>query len=117
LRDRFAAKRDFRRVGSLHQSVHTDEGQAELGQTVSQEEQDARQGRSARSKTEQTELALDMAEMIARLPEDKQELARLLPHHSVTEIARQQGVPRSTLQGRIRQLRQLFDRAGLREYL
>jgi RNA polymerase sigma-70 factor (ECF subfamily) len=117
LRDRLAAKRDVRQVISLHQSARTEEGQAELGQTISQEEGDARQGRSARSETETSALVQDVAEVLARLPEDQQQLAQQLQHHSLAEIARQRGVPRSTLQSQIRKLRAVFDRAGLREYL
>jgi RNA polymerase sigma-70 factor (ECF subfamily) len=117
LRDRLAAKRDVRQVISLHQSARTEEGQAELGQTISQEEGDARQERSARSETETSALVQDVAEVIARLPEYQRQLAQQLQHHSLAEIARQRGVPRSTLQSQVRKLRVVFDRAGLREYL
>lgn len=117
LRDRLAAKRDIRQVISLHQIARTEEGQAELGQTISQEERDVRQGRSARSETEQVEMTLDMAEVMARLPKDKQELMEQLQHSSLAEIARRNKVPRSTLQSQIRKLRQLFEDAGLRDYL
>lgn len=117
LRDRLAAKRDVRRVSSLHQRVRTSEGQAELGQTISQQEEDARRERSARGATEQMELRRDVAEVIACLPKAKQELAEQLKQHTLSEIARQRGVPRSTLQAQVRQLRELFDQAGLRHYL
>lgn len=109
LRDRFAAKRDFRRLVSLQQRVRTEEGSVELGQTLCSPKQDAGQ--------ERADLALDVADAIAQLPEDKRELVQLLQHQNLTEIARRLGVPRSPLQGRIRQVWQLFDHAGLREYL
>jgi RNA polymerase sigma-70 factor (ECF subfamily) len=117
LRDRLAAKRDVRRISSLQQKVRTVDGQAELGHTISQEERDARQGRSSRSETEQVELTLDVAEVMAWLPKDKQELMEQLQHSSLAEIARRNKVPRSTLQSQIRKLRQLFEHAGLRNYL
>jgi RNA polymerase sigma-70 factor (ECF subfamily) len=117
LRDRLAAKRDVRRVGSLPQNVPTAEGQAELGQTICQQEQDVRQRRSARSETEQVEMTLDVAEVMTWLPKDKQELVEQLQHHSLAEIARRTKVPRSTLQSQMRKLRQLFEDAGLRDYL
>lgn len=117
LRDRVAEKRDYRGVVSLRQRVPTAEGQAELGQIISQEEGDARQGRSLRSATEQVELTLDMAEVMTQLPKDKQELMEQLQHSSLAEIARRNKVPRSTLQSQIRKLRQLFEDAGLRDYL
>lgn len=109
LRDRFAAKRDFRRLVSLQQRVRTEEGSVELGQTLCSPKQGAGQ--------ERADLALDVADAIAQLPEDKRELVQLLQHQNLTEIARLFGVPRSTLQSRLRQLRELFDHAGLREYL
>lgn len=117
LRSRYAAKRDYRRVGPLHQRVHTDEGRAELGQTFCQQKQDIRQGRSARCHAERVDLTQDVAEVLARLPDDQRELAEQLKHHSLAEVARRRDVPRSTLQTRVRQLREVFDRAGLREYL
>ena len=117
LRDRYAEKRDFRRVRSLLVKVRMDEGAVELAQTISQQEQDARQGRSPRSDTERSDLVQDVADVIARLSEDQQQLAEQLQHHSLAEIARQRGVPRSTLQSRVRKLREIFDHAGLRDYL
>ncbi|HEY7158949.1 MAG TPA: hypothetical protein VH575_33700 [Gemmataceae bacterium] len=117
LRARFAAQRDFRRVGSLHQRVRADDGRAELGQTLCQQQQDARQGRYPRGEAEGVGLVLDVAEVLARLPHDQRELAEQLKHYSLAEVARRLQVPRSTLQTRVRQLREIFDHAGLRDYL
>jgi RNA polymerase sigma factor (sigma-70 family) len=64
-----------------------------------------------------TDLALDVGELLRRLPENLRAVARLLERVSVTEAARVLGVPRTTLNDRIRVLREAFDRAGLRVYL
>lgn len=117
LRDRYAHKRDFRRVSSLRQKVLTEEGEQERGDTLSQHEQDACHGRSPRSDIERADLVRDMAEVIQQLPKDKQQLAEDLKKYTPSEIARRRGVPRSTLQAQVRQLREIFDHAGLRDYL
>jgi RNA polymerase sigma factor (sigma-70 family) len=116
-RDRFAQKRDFRRVQSLHEQVATSEGYMELGNTIGQEEEDSRQGRSPRSNAEKVDLVQDVAAVIARLSPDKQELMQQLKDDTLSEVARQRRVPRSTLQAQVRQLVELFENAGLRAYL
>jgi transposase-like protein len=40
-----------------------------------------------------------------------------LKSHSIAEIARDLGVPRTTLNDTVRRLRQRFEQAGLRAYL
>jgi RNA polymerase sigma-70 factor, ECF subfamily len=117
LRDLLAQKRNPKRVGSLHQRVPTEEGQAELGQTISREEQDARTGRQPRSDEERVDLQQDLAAALARLPPDLRELAERLQHQGVAEAARSTGVPRTTLYAGLRRLRQHFEQAGLRAYL
>lgn len=106
VRDRFAAKRNVRRVLSLPQQVSTAQGQVELSPEG-----------SACREVEESGLVLDVADVIARLPAKQQELAEQLQHHSLAEIARQRSLPRSTLQSQVRKLRAIFDRAGLRDYL
>jgi RNA polymerase sigma factor (sigma-70 family) len=65
----------------------------------------------------QVDLALDVGELLARLPADLRTAAALLASLSVTEAAETLGIPRTTLHDRIRTLREEFARAGLREYL
>ena len=45
------------------------------------------------------------------------DLCERLKHHSITEVAQQLGIPRTTLHDAIGRLRQHFEDAGLRDYL
>jgi RNA polymerase sigma-70 factor (ECF subfamily) len=50
-------------------------------------------------------------------PQDLQELCEKLQSSNMAEIAREMGVPRSTLYGKLTKLRDAFREAGLEEYL
>ena len=63
------------------------------------------------------QLVLDTAEVIAGLTPELRELAERLKADSVSQVARDLGVPRTTLNGRIQELRRRFERARLRDYL
>jgi RNA polymerase sigma-70 factor, ECF subfamily len=62
------------------------------------------------------DLELDVAAVLARLPAEARDLARALMAASVSEVSRETGIPRTTLYGRLDELRSAFDRAGLRDY-
>jgi RNA polymerase sigma factor (sigma-70 family) len=118
LRDRRVMKRDPRRTGSLQEPVQIgDEGTTELGQTVGQDAYDARRLRTPRSPEELAQLASDVADTLAGLPADLHDLAKQLMKVAVAEATRLRRVARSTLYTQVRQLRQRFERAGLRGYL
>jgi RNA polymerase sigma-70 factor (ECF subfamily) len=118
LRDRRAAKRDPRRTASLQQPVQVgDEGPTDLAQTVGQDAYDARRQRAPRSPEELAQLDNDLADVLARLPPELRQLADELKVSSVAEAARVLGVARTTVYGRMRRLRQLFEDQGLRHYL
>ena len=95
----------------------TDEGPTELAQTIGERELDARLGRERRSEEELVQLALDMAEVIATLPESWQILLELRKTQTMTEIADELGVPRTTLNDWMRRIRTRFEKAGMQDYL
>jgi DNA-directed RNA polymerase specialized sigma24 family protein len=118
LRRHRAEKRDCRRVCSLDALIEADDDDpAGLGDTVRPREQDARRANGSRDPEELAALALDVAEVLARLPAPLREVAELLMTLSVSEAARALGVPRTTLLRRVERLRQCFEDAGLRTYL
>jgi len=119
LRDKRAEKRDHRRVRSLNVVIADDEheGPVELGDTVGRRELDARLGQASRDEHDLAQLALDIAGAIAGLSPEMRELAERLKTDSVSQIARDLGVPRTTLNDRVRELRRQFEDAGLRDYL
>jgi len=63
------------------------------------------------------DLASDLTEALAKLPDDLSALAERLKTQSLSQAARDLGVPRSTLQRQVQRLRQCFEDAGLRIYL
>lgn len=63
------------------------------------------------------DLAADLKEVLAELPPDLRDLAGRLTNRSLSEVARDLKIPRSTLQRRVQRLRQCFEDAGLRVYL
>jgi len=74
-------------------------------------------GRVDRSAQQQREFEFDLASVLAGLPAEAQALCRQLQHGSVTAVARQQGVARSTLVHRLGKLRKAFQAAGLQDYV
>ncbi len=117
LRRHRAEKRDCRRVCSLDALVEADDDPAGLGDTVRPREQVARRANGSRDPQELAALALDVAEVLARLPAPLREVAELLMTLSVSEAARALGVPRTTLVRWVERLRQCFEDAGMRNYL
>ena len=118
LRDKQAEKRDHRRIGCLDVMMEiTDEGPTELAQTIGQRELDARLGCHRRSDEELAQLARDIADVMAKLPDELRELAERLKSQTKSEIARDMGVPRTTLNESVRRLRRRFESKGLKDYL
>ena len=89
----------------------------ELGDSISSQEQDARLCRNQRSNLDLAQLLQDLNEVFADLPPELRELAEAMKTDSITAISRDKGIPRYTLNYRVRQLRQRFEEAGLAEYI
>jgi RNA polymerase sigma factor (sigma-70 family) len=63
------------------------------------------------------DLAEDLKAALADLPDELRALAERLKRETVSQAARAMGVPRSSLYRPVDKLRQVFERAGLRDYL
>jgi RNA polymerase sigma factor (sigma-70 family) len=91
---------------------------ASRSDALSQDEHDLRTGKHCRPESERIDMRLEVSLVLSELPPDLKELAERLCHQSVTEAARDLGVPRGTLYGTgIARLRKAFEDKGLREYL
>ncbi|HPF34960.1 MAG TPA: sigma-70 family RNA polymerase sigma factor [Candidatus Nanopelagicales bacterium] len=113
-------KRDYRRqVCSLDAQVEDQDGQARgLDEVLSQDAYDDEVARHDRPEAERLDLRLDLSLVLDELPEDLRQLPLRLQSRTVAEIARELGVPRSTLYEKgIARLRKIFEDKGLREYL
>jgi RNA polymerase sigma-70 factor, ECF subfamily len=118
LRNKRAAKRDHRRSRSLNVVIGEEEEiPIELGDMISQRELDARRVCHPRSDEEVAMLVQDLADVMAKLPDELRGLAERLKSQTVSEIARDMGIPRTTLNESVRRLRRRFENAGLKAYL
>lgn len=119
IRDRNCEKRDPRREEcSLNECIDDGEGgSVERVQTIAAEEAARRLGRQVRSDQETAELALDLEDVLKRLPDNLRRLCELLKTGSIADAARAMGVPRTTLNDHVKKLREFFEAAGLRDYL
>ncbi len=114
LRARFAARRHPRR---LHPPLPgTEGGQQEggsLGERLGEKAHDVRLGRHHPPEQERLELQLDVREALERLPDDLRHIAERLRQLSIAELARELGMPRTTLCELIARIRRRFQRMGL----
>ncbi len=113
-----AEKRDTCRCSSLNQSVRAHDGtRVELASTITEDAPHPRLGQRGRHFEHAVDIAHDVTATLAQLPPDLRDLCERLKTQSISEIARDTGIPRTTLNSRIRALRAHFEEAGLREYL
>ena len=105
LRGRNAAKRHPGSLRSLDQPVRHDAERLPLGESLSRQDLDARCGRRA-SPEDAAMLAFDLAAVMARLPEHLRGVLERLLTMSVSEVAADMGVHRSTVYRWIDELRE-----------
>lgn len=120
IRHRRQEKRDYRRqVCPLDAQVEDQDGESRgLDEIVSQDAYDDEVGRHDLPEAVRSDLKLDISQALDELPAELLDLAHRLQTKTMAEIARELGVPRSTLYEKgIARLRKIFEDKGLREYL
>jgi len=119
LRKRTAGKRGSgRRNGSLNRLIVADDGHvSELAEVRPICECRSSGCRCSLEAAEQLDLAIDLGEVLARLPEDLRQLCETLRDHSLSAAARQLGISWGRARGMVKRLRGIFERAGLADYL
>jgi RNA polymerase sigma-70 factor (ECF subfamily) len=119
LETRRTKKREhIQNIVSLSELVAGEDGeQEELGRQIGPEQKENLIGRYASSDLERSELTHDVQAVLATLPDDLRDLCARLQTDSLTQVARDLGVPRSTLREQVQRLRQIFEQAGLRSFL
>ena len=116
LRDRRADRRDCRRC----QSLNTPVGESEDNSPTDLLASDVHHGRTGcvcRPDEEWKDLTEDVAHLMSQMPPHLRDLCRRLQNQPLAVIARELGVPRTTLQESVRKIRRRFEDAGLRDYL
>jgi DNA-directed RNA polymerase specialized sigma24 family protein len=89
-----------------------------MSQALHDQDQDRRLGRERRlGEQELNDLRMDLAAFMSKLPDKFQDLLRRRQTQSITEISRDIGIPRTTLNDWMLQIRKLFEEAGFERYL
>jgi RNA polymerase sigma-70 factor (ECF subfamily) len=117
LEARYAQCRDWRLCKiSLNIPVYNDENAAELIDLLDSEG-------SLKGATHEPrdilahDIRMDIDRVIATLPKELRDLCERLQVNTMAEIARDLGIPRTTLYDRLSKLREVFREAGLGDYL
>ncbi len=115
LRDLRAQKRNHgRSPASLDVQTHDTDGRCvEHAQMVADGATCMRTGRWTSTAIEQSDLRSDVEIVMKRLPSGLRELWRLLPHNSVSRIARLPGMSRRKARRRVNELRDHLQKLGL----
>ncbi|RIK82907.1 MAG: hypothetical protein DCC68_05170 [Planctomycetota bacterium] len=118
IRDNLAAKRDHRRVSSIHIGVgDKGEGRVELADTIDSQRNGCRSA-SKRSPQDLADLKLDVAACMADVSDERlREFAERLKHDSISQVARDMGIPRTTLNSWLGKLRRRFEDRSLQDYV
>ena len=119
VRDRSVVKRKTTGRVSLSKTVRGDDGgQVEMSQALHDQDQDRRLGRERRlGEQDLNDLRMDLAAFMSKLPDKFQDLLLRRQTQSITEISRDIGIPRTTLNDWMLQIRKLFEEAGFERYL
>jgi RNA polymerase sigma-70 factor (ECF subfamily) len=119
IRHRTSEMRDYRREAfSFNDSIEDgDGGSVDRGDLVSQESVDPSVAVNSRTGVDEMAFLHDMEAVLSGLPDHLRRLCEILKTGSVSDAAREMGVPRTTLNDHVRKLRSLFEDAGLRAYL
>jgi RNA polymerase sigma factor (sigma-70 family) len=109
-----------RREGTTFESLSTpitdeDGLPTELGYTIREDQDLTNFGEAYRSDEDAVDLAHDLPVAIAKLPPDLRKICEALKTTTVSELARQMKVPRSTLMEQVAKIRAAFERDGLRD--
>ena len=119
IENRQAPMRDYRRaVCSLNETVKDDNGEeAERGDLIDQDGYRAQIGEPALPMADFIALNVDLERMAKARPDLRDLWRRLAAGQTLTHISQETGIPRGTLYERMKELRKLAERMGLKGYL
>lgn len=120
LRDRRAEMRDHRReVCSLNEEIDTGEDEpVQRLTTISRDGQDIRTGKHSRPAEERAHLQIDMGSVLESLTPELRQVAEMLQTRSVSQVARELGIPRRTFREKyMPRLREVLSAHGMDGYL
>jgi len=102
---------------SLSDEVQTPDGPVPLGDIITDSDGARRVGNKTVSDQDRVSLKMDVAHVIAALPEELRGLCEEIKHKSLRQIARERGVDKNWVRRRVAKIRRHFRTFGLQEYL
>ena len=111
-----AKKRSNGSVTSLNNDATNGKSTGQLYPDSAQGGVDARTGHVRISGQALAELAIDIEVLTKSLSAEMQLMLKLRSIKPMTEVSREMGIPRSTLNARMKQIRSRFESAGLKKY-
>ena len=102
---------------SLSDEVQTPDGPVPLGDIITDADCARRLGRETVSDHDRASLKMDLASVIATLPEELRGLCEEMKWKSISQIARERGVDKNWVRRRVAKIRKHFSDFGLQEYL
>jgi RNA polymerase sigma-70 factor (ECF subfamily) len=116
LRNRSNARRDDRFVESLNATCIVNGQTTDLSQTIGDRNLAARLGRDVHDETRDADRRMDVATAMQLLSPELQNLAQRLASSCIAEVARELGVPRTSLYRARGELRAHFEKCGIENY-
>ena len=118
LEKRSAWRRDYRlNEFSLNENDWEDDNSVERHENIGEDEYLLRTGKQELPTNELRDLIIDVDRALEILPPEFRDLCERLKTKTVAEVSRDTGVPRSTIYEAIQKVREMFEEAGLRDYL
>ncbi len=104
--------------GSLSRLIDDGDGnQIEKGSTLTEDQHALRTGVKFRSDQQLQALAADVADLLTELPPEVIDICQRLKRSTVSGVARELGIPQTSLRRLLRRLRPHFDEQEMRDYL
>jgi RNA polymerase sigma-70 factor (ECF subfamily) len=115
IRDRRAEKRDYRRTCSIQTQLASSKSDSA---DIRDGDVPSRKALPESSELEQINLRIDVAECIASIPNPRhREFCARLQSDSISQVAKDMNLPRTTLNSWLQKVRAPFESRGLQKYL
>jgi len=118
LEKRSAWRRDYRlNEFSLNENDWEDDNSVERHENIGEDEYLLRTGKQELPTNDLRDLIIDVNRVLEILPPEFRDLCERLKTKTVAEVSRETGIPRGTIYESIQKVRELFQNAGLKDYL
>ena len=118
LEQRSAWRRDYRlNEFSLDEEDESKDHPVDRHENIGEDEYLFRIGKQVLSSSDLRDLTIDVNRVMEMLPPELGDLCERLKTKTVADISRDTGIPRGTIYEAIQKVREIFEKAGLKDYL